>query len=223
MDETLIKQAASEYIELLCRSLPEPEECHHTFSRKFEKKMQRLIEKADHPVKAALRRIAACLAVAVLLAFGAAMVVSVDARDAFSEWVREQYASFTRFISKGNSKEHVADYSPNWVPKEYEFLDSYSIQGGYTLLYANSSGNILNITYSSSPENLAVYIYSEACPQQEIQINGIPAQLYIPDDTQSSSELVWQNTEGTLFVVSCNCDESTLIRIAEKIEKKQFF
>ena len=220
MDETLIKQAASEYIELLCRSLPEPEECHHTFSRKFEKKMQRLIEKADHPVKAALRRIAACLAVAVLLAFGATMVVSVDARDAFSEWVREQYAAFTRFISKGNSKEHVADYSPNWVPKEYEFLDSYSIQGGYTLLYANSSGNILNITYSSSPENLAVYIYSEARPQQEIQINGIPAQLYIPDDTQSSSELVWQNTEGTLFVVSCNCDESTLIRIAEKIEKK---
>ena len=217
MDELLIKQAANEYIKALCASLPEPEECHHTFSKKFEKKMRRLIEKTDHPVKAALRRIAACLTAAVLLAFGSAMVVSVDARDTFSEWVREQYASFTRFIFKGNPKEHSADYTPNWIPEGYKVLDSYPIQGGHTLLYADNAGNILNITYSSSPENLAVYIYLEAHIQKETQVNGIPAQLYIPEDIQNSPELVWQDAEGTLFVVSCRCDEATLIRIAENI------
>lgn len=219
MDELLIKQAANEYIKALCASLPEPEECHHTFSKKFEKTMRRLIEKTDHPVKTTLRRIAACLTAAVLLAFGSAMVVSVDARDAFSEWVMEQYASFTRFIFKGSPKEQNTDYAPNWVPGEYEFLDSYPIQGGHTLLYADNAGSILNITYSS-PENLAVYIYLEAYIQKEAQVNGIPAQLYIPEDIQNSPELVWQDAEGTLFVVSCKCDEATLIRVAENIVKK---
>ena len=43
LSEELLKQAAEELALALIDSLPEPEECQHQFSEKFESKMQMLL------------------------------------------------------------------------------------------------------------------------------------------------------------------------------------
>ena len=43
LSEELLKQAAEELALALIGSLPEPEECQHQFSEKFESKMQMLL------------------------------------------------------------------------------------------------------------------------------------------------------------------------------------
>ena len=38
--EEMLKQAAEKAAEAICESLPEPEQCQHQFSERFEQKMQ---------------------------------------------------------------------------------------------------------------------------------------------------------------------------------------
>lgn len=105
---------------MLCNNLPNLEECHHTFSKRFEKEMKHLIEKMEHPVKLSLRRFAACFIAALLLAFGTTMAVNVEAKEAFFAWVEEQYDTFTRFVFSGKPAKHATAYSPGCIPEGYE-------------------------------------------------------------------------------------------------------
>ena len=43
LPEELLKQAAEELAHAMIESLPEPEQCQHQFSEKFESKMQMLL------------------------------------------------------------------------------------------------------------------------------------------------------------------------------------
>ncbi len=218
--EELFKQAADEYLNTISESLPQPEDCPHTFGKRFEKQMGRLIAKTAHPLRTAMLRAAASFA-AVLLLFGSVLAVDVNAREAFLGWVKEQSTSFSHFVFKG---EHTgldsAQFYPGWIPDGCTLYDSYPIQNGQTFLYSNDCGDVLSFIYTSSPENLEVYIYTEACSQETLTVSGYEAQLFIPWDATEASDLVWQDSHGTLFLVSGKCDKTVLIQFAENILKK---
>lgn len=55
MDD-FFKQAAEEYLNALSNSLPQPEDCRHSFGKRFEKRMRLLIAKTLHPVRTAMLR-----------------------------------------------------------------------------------------------------------------------------------------------------------------------
>lgn len=44
LSDELLRQAAEKYAEAIIASLPAPEECNHKFSKRFEEKMQALIQ-----------------------------------------------------------------------------------------------------------------------------------------------------------------------------------
>lgn len=46
----MLAQAAAELADAINESLPDPSECSHQFSPRFEKKMKRLIRKSHHPI-----------------------------------------------------------------------------------------------------------------------------------------------------------------------------
>lgn len=217
--DILIKQAAEEYLNMLCSNLPE--NCHYTFSKRFERKMKRLIARTLHPVKTSILRIAACIAAAMLLAFGSVIAVDVNAREAFFGWVKEQYTAFTQFAFRGEyGNQDAESFYPGWIPEGYEFYTSLDIQSGRAILYTNENGDFLQLTYSTSPENLEINLFVQGCVEKEVSVNDVPGTLYMPQDKNVSSELVWQNSQGTIFLVSGKCDESVLINVAEKILKK---
>lgn len=44
LSDEVLRQAAEQYAEAINASLPAPEECNHTFSKRFEEKMQTLLQ-----------------------------------------------------------------------------------------------------------------------------------------------------------------------------------
>lgn len=100
MDD-FFKQAAEEYLNALSNSLPQPEDCRHSFGKRFEKRMRLLIAKTLHPVRTAMLRAAASFA-AVLLLFGSVLAVDADARKAFLGWMEKRFDTYIFFSASGD-------------------------------------------------------------------------------------------------------------------------
>lgn len=49
--DEMMAEAAAEMNEAMLRSLPDPDDCHHEFSRKFKRKMKRVVYRAEHLVQ----------------------------------------------------------------------------------------------------------------------------------------------------------------------------
>ena len=79
-------------------------ENQHTFSAKFERKMKRLIRKADHPLLYRGLRGVASILLAILIGGGTWLAVDVEARAAFIGWLREVYDNIFayRLVSLGS-------------------------------------------------------------------------------------------------------------------------
>lgn len=221
MKDDIIKQAAEEYIAALCASLPEPEACSCTFSPQFEKKMKRLIFKTNHPYRFVLSRVASVV-IAFLLLFGSVLAVDVKAREAFVGWLEECHATFSRFFFVGGDEtQEKLRFDLGWVPEGYVAQERIEIPGGESVFYTDTDGSILDFTYSTAPENTELYLFPQSAIEQTASVNNTPAKLFIAQNADETSSIVWQNsTQDTLYVVSCRCGSAELIRIAENIVKK---
>lgn len=216
MDD-LLKQAAEEYICALECALPEPESCQHTFSRRFEKKMRRLIVKTKHPERSAVLRAVACLAAAMLLLFGSVMALDVEAREAFGRWLERRFGTCIQFSGSDAATEFEAfDYNPGWIPPGFDFYEEHTEPFGKTILYVNEQGNFFRFSYSAASSGSTAYLFfHDGYDVKDVLVNGLPGKLYISRSDRVSPTLVWQDEHGTLFDVDGPCEESVLIKAAE--------
>ena len=220
MDE-LFKQAADEYLDALSESLPQPEDCPHTFGKRFEKQMGRLIAKTAHPLRTAMLRAAASFA-AVLLLFGSVLAVDTDARKAFLGWMEERFDTCISFSASGKTHNSVqAKYSLGWVPEGYRFEEILDETDGQTVFYINDNGDYFRFTYLYASANSNLYLLTrDGYDTKDVSVNGMLGTLYLPHNAADGAELVWQNADGTLFEISGKCEEAVLIRAAESIQEK---
>lgn len=220
MDE-LFKQAADEYLNALSESLPQPEDCPHTFGKRFEKQMGRLIAKTAHPLRTAMLRAAASFA-AVLLLFGSVLAVDVNAREAFLGWMEERFDTYISFSASGKTHNSVqAEYTLGWVPEGYRFDEILDETDGQTVFYINDNGDYFRFTYLYASANSNLYLLTrDGYDTKDVSVNGMLGTLYLPHNAADGAELVWQNADGTLFEISGKCEEAVLLYAAEKIQKK---
>lgn len=219
MDD-FFKQAAEEYLNALSNSLPQPEDCKHSFGKRFEKRMRLLITKTLHPVRTAMLRAAASFA-AVLLLFGSVLAVDADARKAFLGWMEKRFDTYIFFSASGKTHNSVqAEYSLGWVPEEYRFEKILDVANGQIILYVNDNGDYFSFSYlfTSTSSNLYIFFLDEY-DTKDVSVNGIPGTLYLSHDKAEGAELIWQDADGTLFELSGNCEESELILAAESAQK----
>lgn len=218
--DEMLAQAAAELAEAINASLPAPEECHHQFSTKFERKMKRLIYRTNHPIQHRILRSVASILLVVLLGFSSILAVSVDARAAVFGWIRGQYESFYAYFFEGRpGDEEPASYYPGWMPDGYEYETTLKIDGGEAIIFVNSDGAIAQFSYSSAPDSFGMYIESAECEHQTVSINGLEGDLYIPADTSLASGIVWiDSSNGVIFHVSAPINADELIKIAEHIK-----
>lgn len=219
MDE-LFKQAADEYLNALSESLPQPEDCPHTFGKRFERRMGHLIAKTAHPLRTAMLRAAASFA-AVLLLFGSVLAVDTDARNAFLGWMEERFDSYIFFSTSGKTHNSVqTQYTLGWVPEGYRFDEILGEINGQTVFYINDNGDYFRFTYLSASANSNLYLLTrDGYDTKDVSVNGMLGTLYLPHNEADGAELVWQNADGTLFEISGKCEESELILAAESAQK----
>ena len=220
MDE-LFKQAADEYLNAISESLPQPEDCPHTFGKRFEKQMGRLIAKTAEALRTAMLRAAASFA-AVLLLFGSVLAVDADARKAFLGWMEKRFDTYIFFSASGKTHNSVqAEYSLGWVPEGYRFEEILDETDGQTVFYINDNGDYFRFTYLYASANSNLYLLTrDGYDTKDVSVNGMFGTLYLPHNAADGAELVWQNADGTLFEISGKCEETVLLYAAEKIQKK---
>lgn len=219
--DEMLSQAAAELADAINASLPAPEECHHQFSAKFERKMKRLIYRTNHPVQHRILRSVASILLVILLGFSSVLAVSVEARMVVFGWVREQYESFYEYFFEGQPGDvEPASYYPGWIPDGFKYETTFEIAGGESLIYIDSDGMTAEFTYSTTPESFSMFIESVDCEQLPVWINGFEGTLYLPADSTQAGGVIWTNDSGdTIFHVSAAVEPEVLIKIAEQITK----
>lgn len=221
MNEEALYQAAEAYAKALCQSLPEPESCSHTFSPKFEKKMKGVLHQARHPAVKRTLQTAACLFLTLAALFGFTLAVNVEAREAVFGWIQEKCdAFFTHYRYTGiPSEDEGVHYRPGWLPEGFSLLDSATQPGGEILVYASDTGEILDFTYSHAPESMDFYLGTENCSVISLTVGDCPATMYIPEESNRTTTLVWMNeAQDTLFILSSMRSQEEILRIAENIK-----
>ena len=193
------------------------------FSSAFEKKMQKLIRRANHPIRYRVAQVAACLLLAALLSGCTVLAVSPEARAAFVGWIRETYESWFVYRYTGEEQPIPGDavYAPTWVPEGYEEIVTPQVGTYVRSQYENDSSELLTVSYLKGTEKSSLNVEWEGAIVQESSVGNLPADLYLnPND--GPSILVWTDYERDVaFWITAPLSEGELVKVAESIQQSE--
>ena len=225
LTDAILKEATAEAERFRLSIVPEDSEPHE-FSKRFLRKMERLIRRANHPIRYQVMRTAAAVALAIVTLFGAVMAVSPEARAAVIGWIKETFGIYTHYSSDGvnttdGKNESVKyEYRLSAIPEGYLELAVEDMPSGKTYLYVNDLGEILQFSYSYSNTNSSKFINSEEYEQHSAFVNECSADIYIALKENETSTIIWQSPEtSVLFQITAMADQAKLIEIAETVAK----
>lgn len=227
--EDALRRAAREADRALADSLPDPADCAHTFSPKFQRRMARLIRRHRHKgLYRGLRR-AACVLLAVLLGGTVFLSTNAQAREAFFGWVREQVEGAQRYFHQGNvtSTSEIVRYQID-VPEGYWLEDSLEAEGYFDYYYVNDEGDSIEFTYQYETEAAGgeLYVDDREDEKKPVIVRGTPGELYLSNEEEMSNTVIWMDQRtGALIDVTAFLDEDALLDLAETVtavENKNF-
>ena len=224
INEEELSRAAARAAELLNEALPRPEDCNHTFSPRFRRKMRHLLFRQNHPVLMRGLQSAAVLFLTITVLFGSLLTVSTDAREFVSGWVKTRIETIYHFYYEGDAAQaDSTEYVLGWIPDGYTLVETVDFPGQRIYNYADADKKwYLSFTYSVDSSDADIFLLNADCTQKEVTVNGIPATLYIPLNDDNSPDIIWEDREkGVLFILTAHVSEDVLIKMAENIVAKK--
>lgn len=216
-DETL-QVAAEEVAMAMLNNIPEET---YSFSARFEKKMQRLLRRAKHPVFYQVMRYAAAIVLAVTVLFGAVFAVSPTVRAAVIGWVQSVFHEFYKYSSEETTPPDV-EYE-YYLPEsfdDYSLLTTLDDQNGKTYVYTNKQGQIMQFSYSHASNGENLYVNAEDYEVFADLVGNNPADIYISKTDERENVIIWQdNSQNVLFTISGFVNHEELLEIAKRVEK----
>ena len=193
-----------------------------TFSAAFERKMKKLIRRADHPIRYRIAQAAACLLLAALLSGCTALAISPEVRAAFVGWVRETYEIWFVYKYEGEVQElpKDTDFQITWLPEGFVEVEHSASENQSHTLYLEGNYNFISFIYTRSMESATLFIEESKVEAQTVQIGNLYADLYLGQRLGGANTLVWYD-RGALFGLRGNCSGEELIKIAESVEAVQ--
>ena len=223
MNEEELSRAAARAAELLNEALPRPEDCNHTFSPRFRRKMRHLLFRQQHPGLMRCVQSAAVLFLTLTVLFGSLLAVSSEAREFVSGWVKTKTETVYHIYYEGNPSQggSSAEYVLGWMPDGYTLFETVELPGQQIYTYVDADKKwLLSFSYSADSSDADIFLLNPDCAEKEVTVNGIPATLYIPFNDDSPA-LVWEDREkGVLFSLDAHVSEDVLIKMAENIVEK---
>ena len=236
LTDAMLREATAEAERFLLSIVPEDGE-PHMFSKQFERKIQKLIRRTDHPVRYQVMRIAAAVVLAIVTLFGAVMAVSPEARAAVAGWVKSTFFEFYAYSNEASpannasTNENSSVSNPASEPVKYEYRLATIPEGyreveviekvdGKVYLYINDLGQILQFTYTDDTINNSLFAKAEKYQRHSAFIHGFVADIYISNNADETSGIVWQDIEAdVLFQISAIADREELLKIAQTVAK----
>jgi hypothetical protein len=200
-------------------AMPADHEIEHEFSKRFERRMGKLVRrsKTGSPAGGAvfLRRRAIALAAAIVILLATAMSVSA-VRAAVFEFITEAYEKFTHifFEESQSSSDATGEFivcRPSFIPEGFELV-SEKTAGPVLLVYEKGSDYIS--CSQQRLEDVSLHVNTEGAELEELEFKGLPAKYYSNRGVQN---LLWYDGEY-LYMVSSTLDRDTVFRVAESVE-----
>lgn len=211
----LLDAARQEYSNLL------EEQPEHDFSPAFEKKMEKLLRRAEHPAWHRFVRAVACLLLVLLLTGCAVLAVSPAAREAVTSWVREFYSNtfIYHFAGPENPSSEALSYRPTWVPDGYELFDENSDTAKSSIEYFNADDDTIALVCWTGVESITMHVVmEEGDVEKQVFISDSPADLYLSQEGVAEL-LIWIDEERNLvFQLRGALSEEEIIKVAESIQ-----
>lgn len=199
----------------------------HDFPPKFERKMKKLIRRANHPIRYRVAQIVACLLLTALLSGCAVLAVSPEAREAFTNWVRkvDETGYIYRFFGPDREvlTEEMVIYRPTYIPSGYQMSEEFVRNGKCTITYRNGPQKMAIFSYYYNIGSGAFFVESDGTETyKQVLVNGIYAEMYLDPDEGEASVLIWMDENGEfIFRISAPVSEAELIKMAESVSAVQ--
>lgn len=225
---TTLKAALQEAYFMELEEMPSEEKLSEdealTFSPAFERKMKRLIRRADHPIRYRIAQIAACLLLAALLSGCTVLAVSPEARAAFVGWVRETYETWFvyRYTGEEQPPSENTVYAPTWVPDGYKLTTAPEAGTHSTAIYENPEGDIIIFNCSMNTESINLQIEHGNTQLISVNVGDVSADLYLDSTSGNVNYLVWEDDNSQMiFWIASTLDGETMVKIAESVEAQE--
>ncbi len=216
----MLREAAGEAEKALLQSLENKTYEPHQFSDRFEKKIDKLIRRAKHPVRYNVMRSTAAILLAVVILFGMVFAISPEVRAGVINWVKSTFMRYSQYSSDGNNSNIEYEYFFQTVPSGYSELKIIDSKDGKTYLYINKEANLLQFTYAHGSRIDNFFVKTDLHTHIEGFVNENKADIYIANSNKESSAIVWQDSEtDTLLCISAKADIDLLIAFAESVTK----
>ncbi len=225
---TTLKAALQEAYFMELEEIPSEEKLSEdealTFSSAFERKMKKLIRRADHPIRYRIAQAAACLMLAALLSGCTILAVSPEARAAFVGWVRETYEDYFVYYFTGDAHSNSENYvfEPSWIPDGYTKSFVSELSGQTIIVFEDENKTQLTFGYSKNLGYWKLYVDIEDSEVQQVEVSGQTAEMYSSNSNGGTKHLIWidKNTDCAFFI-SANLSKDTMIKIAESVEAQE--
>lgn len=225
ISEDRLRQAVRDAGALLDQSLPDPDQCHHTFSPAFLNRMEALLRRRKRaPVYRVLKGVAFFF-LAFLLGGTIFLSTNAQAREAFFGWLSEQIGGTVEYRFHNDVSEATHRYRLSEIPSGYWETDRYEAETTGDELYENEAGEYLSFSYqyvTEDTESMLSLFFVDEMEQKTVSINGTPADYYFDNTGTHSNTLVWTDPETkALLTLSAYLDEDTLIYMAENVIREE--
>lgn len=222
ISEDRLRQAVRDAGALLDQSLPDPDQCHHTFSPAFLNRMEALLRRRK---RAPVYRVLKGVACFFLLGGTIFLSTNAQAREAFFGWLSEQIGGTVDYRFHNDVSEATHRYRLSEIPSGYWETDRYEAETTGDELYENEAGEYLSFSYqyvTEDTESMLSLFFVDEMEQKTVSINGTPADYYFDNTGTHSNTLVWTDPETkALLTLSAYLEEDTLIYMAENVIREE--
>lgn len=221
MDDTTLKKAL-----LLAAAQDYDQQLRHpsdvTFSRRFQRRMNKLLQDPFKNSKPAYFRILKAVACVVLvIAFVSAILWQVPGVKAYVQrLIVEHFPTYDKFdIVERDSDEELGLWLPEYLPEGYELDSVENLDGLIYQLYSRDDCIDLFIEYQIMDSGKFI-IDNEHQTVGYTTLNNHSATVYIASSQEWCSYVIWTDDEcNILFKVFGYLKSDELIKIAESLEK----
>lgn len=216
--DDMLRQSAAMARDAMLTSLPEPEDCPADCTPRLRRQLDRLLRRQRHPMLyRTMGQIAACF-LAVLVLGGGWLTMDQEARASFFQWSRQVYETQIVFRFAGEPAAGGV-YRVGWVPEGYTEWQVSDDPDLSFIVYRNAEGKLLGFDYGPMQEGAALYVVeADKAAMYPVEVNGIPGEFYLYDDSEVSNTLVWLDESiGMYFSIGGFLDEADMLHMAESI------
>ena len=215
--EDFFKEAAAELSELQLQDLDQSQE--HAFSGKFQRKMRRLVNKIDHPVRYWFTN-AAAVFLAVLVTAASLLFFSPSARATVVKWILNYSDDYVSCYHNGGAEAQKLDYILGEIPEGYEPYDVSESEGSVEYMYKDANGDLMYFICVTGSQKAQLHFSGTDMEHLQVNIGDKIADLFLSGG-EDSSTIIWQDQDNQiLFAIYYNGSQEDLIRMAKSVTKK---